>query len=412
MTRATSSPPALYQEAALRVVLGLLVGLVALLFLRSPGTSDVPLFMRWMDNVDRLGVVEGYAANQTAHPPLYAVIFWLVAKLADGLAVSHFIAYKLSLLLAWVLTGVCLWQWTHSAVTITAVLLALIPNSLALGYFDVYLMPLLLSALWAARQQRWVLFSTSFTLMALTKAQGLILVPFAVVFAAAVALREPRTRERTLRVAVGLAAPAVLIGMLFLAVFGGAMIGALHYAANNELFSGNALNLCWVITHYLRWARPERFGGLLADGTAQFIAIPATDPLRSWMRVAFFAAFGLILVLYARRATSLQDFVYYSLLGFLAYFMLNTGVHENHLVYAAILSTVLFLIDGSYLLHAVVCWLATNANMILFYGLRGGGLPFSRVVGVDLALPLACLNVIFFAVAMTPILAPVRRNAA
>jgi hypothetical protein len=46
---------------------------------------------------------------------------------------------------------------------------------------------------------------------------------------------------------------------------------------------------------------------------------------------------------------------------------------------------------------------AVNANMILFYGLTGSGLPFSRVVGVDLALIFACANVIYFLVAIAPL---------
>jgi hypothetical protein len=34
----------------------------------------------------------------------------------------------------------------------------------------------------------------------------------------------------------------------------------------------------------------------------------------------------------------------------------------------------------------------------LFYGLTGSGLPFNRVVGIDLALPFAVVNVAFFLV--------------
>ena len=413
MTGPTATPPApAPPPRALHAVLGASVALVGLLFLRSPGTSDVPLFMRWMDNIDRLGMVGGYAANQTVHPPVYAVIFWIIAKVADGLGVSHFVAFKVSLLLVWLLTGVCLWQWTRNSLTIAAVLLALIPNSLALGYFDIYLAPPLLGALWAARAQRWAAFSLSFALFALIKGQGLILIPFAVIFVSKAIKRGRGAAHGAARIAVAATAPAALIGILCLGLWGGAFISAVHLAMHNELLSGNALNLGWILTHYLRSVRPELFGGLAADGTAQWIAIPATHALRMSMRVAFFTAYGAILLMYARRGASLHDFVLYSLLGFLAYFTLNTGVHENHLTYGALLATVLFLIDVRYLPHAVICWLAANANMILFYGLSGRGLGFSRVVGVDLALPFACVNVLFFLVAVAPIFGRARRQSA
>lgn len=392
-----------FHHRPLRALLGVLVLLVAVLFLQSPGTSDVWLFMRWMDNISRLGVVAGYQMNDTVQPPLYAVIFWVIAKSGEWLGTSPFIAYKVSLLLAWLLTGLCLRQWTASSASIWTTLLLLIPNSMALGYFDIYLAPLLLLALWAARTERWALFSASFALLALTKAQGLILAPFGAIFAAKVALGEREMRD-TVRVIAMVAAPAGLIGLLVLAVFGAGMITAFQRAVEHDMFSGQALNLPWVITHYVRAARPELFGGLLPDGTAEWMRVPATHALRWWMRAIFYTVYGLILLIYARRGRSLQDFVFYSLLGFLAYFVLSTGVHENHLFYAAIISVVLFLIDRSYIYHAGICCLAANVNMILFYGLTGAGLPFSRVVGVDLAVVFAGVNVVFFLVALAPIL--------
>lgn len=242
------------------------------------------------------------------------------------------------------------------------------------------------------------------------KGPGLILAPFAVVYAAKVALQSGGTWDGRVRIAIKLTLPAVLIGALVLGAFGTGVIGAFKYAVDTRIFSGNGLNLCWVITHYIRLARPEMFGGLLPDGTAELIRLPPTHSLKFWMHAAFFAVYGMILLIYTRRTSSLQDLVLYSLLGYLAYFVLNTGVHENHLFYAAILSVVLFLIDCSYIYHAVICCLALNVNMVLFYGLTGAGLPFSRVVGIELALPFACLNVILFLVALAPIFRPVARR--
>jgi hypothetical protein len=390
------------QQRALRALYGASVFLVAVLFLDSPGTSDVELyFLKWMDSIARAGLVAGYQLHHSVQPPFFAVIFWVVAKSAEWFGMTAFIAYKASLLLAWLLTGLCLLQWTTNGLLISTILLLLIPSSMALGYFDIYLAPLLLLALWGARTKRWALFSASFTLFALTKAQALVLAPFAVLFFAKCAL-DPRERRDAVRFIASAAAPVALIGIVVLAVFGTAPIAAFQNATRHDMFSPQGLNLSWVITHYLRAFQPRLHGGLLPDGTSFLLEGPGTHVLRWWTRGIFYAGYCVVLVSYARRGRSFEDFVLYSLLGFLAYFILNTGVHENHLFVAAILSIVLFLIDGGYAYHAAFWSLAANVNLILFYGLTGAGLPFSRVVGVDLALVFAVLNVAFFLVMLAP----------
>jgi hypothetical protein len=72
-------------------------------------------------------------------------------------------------------------------------------------------------------------------------------------------------------------------------------------------------------------------------------------------------------------------------------------VHENHLFLAAILSAVLFWEDGRYLSTFVIWSLASNVNLIVFYGISGTGLSFSRVIGVDVALLFSILNMLLFA---------------
>jgi hypothetical protein len=54
----------------------------------------------------------------------------VIARSADGLGVDHFIAYRVSLLVAWVATGLCLLPWTRNSAIIFAVLLALLPSAL------------------------------------------------------------------------------------------------------------------------------------------------------------------------------------------------------------------------------------------------------------------------------------------
>jgi heme/copper-type cytochrome/quinol oxidase subunit 3 len=66
------------------------------------------------------------------------------------------------------------------------------------------------------------------------------------------------------------------------------------------------------------------------------------SPGRSFYAVAVFA--------FMKREKTLTNLIRYSLAGYLAYFIFNTGVHENHLFLAAILSSILCWQDRS---HAI-----------------------------------------------------------
>jgi hypothetical protein len=386
-----------FRRPALCILLGALSTLFAVLLLQAPGMDDIPLFfVGWIATILRFGVVGGYARNATVQMPLYAVIFWLVGRCAELLQVPIVAAYKASLLVAWLATGVCLRRWTSDAVLIWAMLLALLPN-VALGYFDIYHAPPLLIALWAAREERWAAFSTAFAIFLSIKAQALILAPFAVVYAVAIARRE----RWSVSVVARLLLPAAAIAASMALLFGREIELSFRRAMDNIFLSGNALNACWLITHWVRAFHPGWYGPLQPDGSATYIMFWSPNAAflpRSAMRAAFLASYALLLAVSWRRARTFQGFVFSMFVGFLAYFALNAGVHENHLFYAALLSLVLYLTDRRYALHALVCCLAANANLILFYGLTGKEPSFSRVVGIDLALPFAVLNVAFFLV--------------
>src|SRR5262249_40600305 len=84
------------------------------------------------------------------------------------------------------------------------------------------------------------------------------------------------------------------------------------------------------------------------------------------------------------------------ILGYLAYFTFNVGVHENHLFLPIILGLFLAAQNRSYLPLALATALIANLNLLVFYGIDGKGLPFDRVVGIDLSVVLAVLEVVFF----------------
>ena len=75
---------------------------------------------------------------------------------------------------------------------------------------------------------------------------------------------------------------------------------------------------------------------------------------------------------------TLEDLVRASIVCFMTYFTFGYGVHENHACVVAVLGVCWLAMDGTRLVEAVVLSVLFNMNLLLFYGLSGSGLNFSR----------------------------------
>jgi hypothetical protein len=208
-----------------------------------------------------------------------------------------------------------------------------------------------------------------------------------------------RERRAVLRAVAGGMIPLFILFLFF----GTEMVRALGRALSHRGLSSNALNLWWLVTHALHAAWPDAFGSLDAGIAGHIYSPPGALLQLLVLRVPFLLAYGAVLVSLWRRETSFPRLVQHALVGYLTYFMLATGVHENHLFVAVVLAAVLALRagDGG---RAFVIWASVfNVNLWAFYG-ASGRLPMSRVLSIDLALPLAALNLWLFALAWTALL--------
>jgi hypothetical protein len=264
-----------------------------------------------------------------------------------------------------------------------------IPCSVGLAYLDVYYAPFLLLALHALRQERWRLFGLAYAVACLVKWQPLVLGPFLFAY---VWKRGPAAFRQALAFAL---LPAAILFLLF----GPEMLQALLRALGHRGLSSNALNLWWLVTHALHAAWPAAFGPLQQEGVAGHIYSPYGALAQiAVLRLPFVLAYGAVFVSAWRRPPEFSRLLSHALVGYLAYFMLATGVHENHLFVAVLLAAVLAAPDRSR--SAFLTWASVfNVNLWVFYGAAGRA-PMGRVLGLDLALPLAALNLWLFALAL------------
>lgn len=375
-----------------RVLLLALVTLTTLAFFRAGGSADVATFRDWMQTLDTNGLVHGYAVVADNYPPLSIAILRSIPKIAGLVQINPFLIFKAVQILFLLLTSMVFWAWTRDWLLAIGLHLALLHNSIALGYLDIYFAPTLILSLWALSKRRWTLFAISFGLSFLTKWQPLIILPFLLVHMWGQERLDWRQNIQEILLRVALPMGAITAGMLL--IFKRPMLDAFAIAINHSILSGQALNFSWLITYYLQITRPEQFGAL-NNGLASFVI--TTDPgIVLLPRGLFFLFYAVTVVAFFKRASDYVSMIEFSILGFLAYFILNTGVHENHLFTPALLSLVLFWLNRASLSLMIFCVAMNILNPFLFVGLTGQGNDFSRWVGIDITVPFALFNIAFF----------------
>jgi hypothetical protein len=376
----------------LRALVVVLLVLVALLPLYSGGTIDVLSWLGWIEGIERSGLISAFANGELVYPPLAWAILQGVALFAHALNMEMFLALKWTLVAFLLFTSGVFLLWTRN-LFLTAILhLSLVLSSVALGYLDIWFTPTLLLAFWALKERKIFLFTVFFTVSCLIKWQPVIIGPFLLAYVIRLTdLTQWRAALRALLREVVL--PGGVITGAVLLLFGPAVLISFQNSMSHVILSGNALNYNWLLTYYLRLTQPERFGPL-ANGLVEYV--DATDwPTIGVSKILFALFYAVTLGVFLRRPKSFENLLRFTIVGYLSYFTFNTGVHENHLFLAGLLGVVLYWVNPRDPYTTLILVLIANINLFLFYGIKGD-FPYQRVVGIDLTLPLALFNVVFF----------------
>jgi hypothetical protein len=184
----------------------------------------------------------------------------------------------------------------------------------------------------------------------------------------------------------------VLTAVLSLVYGFGPLVDAFYRASRHNNLSSFGANPWWVVT-WIREAWAAGHAGVVVDIKA------ASRPTLRFSTLLTLTS----LILIARRYWKSQDpsvetFLRYALVGYCAYFLTSTGVHENHLFIATVLALALAWQSPREIGTAAVVIAAATANLVFFYGWLGG--PVARpVYGIDQTVWLAI--VISVAIALT-----------
>jgi len=382
------------------VALILLVSLIAVSFLYSPGTEDIRIWNYWIDEISSYGLIGGFAHGGGAfphdYPPLVFIMLAAVSRCADALSTSAFVVLKCSLLLFLFATSGCFYWFTRNLVLTAALEFTLLLSSVALGYLDIWFAPFLIAGLFCLQRGNLTLGVLLFTVSCSIKWQPLVIAPFICIYVWSAVQDVPSWREKLRRQIMPFAVAALVVAMPLAAIFGTSIIHSLQLAMSHDYLSGLALNFSWLHTWALHLAQPEKYGAL-QDG--QIGIIHTHEALvKLPEKILFYASYSAVLIVFARQKKTFERLIVYSVLGYMAYFVFNTGVHENHLFLASCLAWMLVFLDPSHLLRCINLSIAANINPIFFYGFFGKGLPFPHVIaGIDITLLFAVANLCLFA---------------
>ncbi|MEO6568514.1 MAG: hypothetical protein ABIO94_07090 [Opitutaceae bacterium] len=342
---------------------GLAAAAAYFLFFHFAGTDDVAGFwIRWADSVLKYGLREGYRQAFTDYPPGLFILF----KLAYATLAPMPQLFLVKGTIAWsVVAGMLVFgSWSRSLGWSVALAFALLLSSVILGYLDVLYLAPLLGSLWALQVRRVALASFWFTVAVALKWQPLIIAPF--FFAHALGFSVEKAKSyRAWAAALGhiVAGAAGPVALCLLLVEPAMLWRSFSLATSHPALSLQGLNANWLIQLYL----------YAQQGGKNVHEITVSTDLLGMMRVFFYLCYGLVFAIFILRRRSFAEFVWFSCVGFLIYFLLNTGVHENHWFVPMVLAFVL-VCDRSPHGQALACFLAVtaNLNLLVFYGVEGG----------------------------------------
>jgi hypothetical protein len=377
----------------------MLVSLIAATLLYSPGTEDIRTWLSWIDDISTQGLIGGFAYTGNPHPhdypPLAFVILAAVNWCAGAFGADPFVVLKCSLLLFLFTTSVCFYSFTRNLILTAALEFSLILSSVSLGYLDIWFAPFLIAGLFCLQRGHLKWGVVLFAISCFIKWQPVIIAPFICLYVLSMNGDGKISRNTLLTRTIPFALAAIVVALPLAVVFGMAIVQSLQRAMTHTYFSGLAMNLPWLHTWLLHVVEPEKYGALV-NGQISLIHV-REGLVKLPEKVLFYASYGAVFFAFARQKKTFERLIVYSMLGYLAYFIFNTGVHENHLFLVVCLAWILAFVDSSQLMRCINLSIVANINPILFYGFFGQGLPFDRLIcGIDTSLVFAAVNVCLF----------------
>jgi hypothetical protein len=185
------------------------------------------------------------------------------------------------------------------------------------------------------------------------------------------------------------AVPFVIVYLITFQVFGFEyLFSSVSGATQQDMLSGNALNLGWVLTFFVTDSPTD----MIASGFTYVADAPEWMPIV--LRLLFITTYLFLIVLFVRTSKRFISFLVFSQAGVLVYVLFAAGVHQNHLTLAVPLALILGALVRPLIFESGIVVAMAFFNLVLFYGFSGEPLaPMPEVAGINLTVYLAVVYV-------------------
>ena len=362
------------------VFLTILFFVATLYFFGSSGSNDV--FVRqhlWVDNMQILGWKLGYELSRVDYPPLGLIILYYVAKVDKYTILTYGQSWHLMILGGMVGSLIAYYKMTRSYLLGLFALFVFLIVSIDFGYTDIVFLPFFIFSLFFLMKKKYFLSGLAFFLSVSIKWQPLILLPVFVIYLLNINKISFKIRKKNILSFLSFMAALVLIYVPQHLIFGKEVIISLLRATGWNTLTGNALNLGWIL-YYLN---------------NSFFKLPLMYLINSLLWI-FYLFYFILLLKFIYTKKTFYNFLYCLFVAALGYFVLNKGVHENHLFLAVSILPLIYNMMKNNIVQMIYWTAALNINIFVFYGFYGAGWPFPPQFGLDFALIFSILNFLMF----------------
>lgn len=382
--------------------------LTSLLFLNAPGTHDVSTWLHdlWVPSYQKWGLIGGYIGAEDDYPPLSFIIVAMVSQISEFSGLPILLVYKIVLFCFLTATTAIFYYFTRNPLLASLLHLSSTLCSTVLGYLDIMFAPFLVLSLFFLRERKLTLSTLCFTIASLMKYLPLVLAPLLLVYAMNV-YQVKALAKGIQRISNSVILPAALATIALLVIYGPqtlvfgrqsvlslpvsicvplhkSYIGGFALRACGppvqSYLSGNAMNLGYVIGFFITLLQPRAYQAVWQIETGDFPTVAFT------LTIIFILVYSsVVFTFFKKKVKTFEKCLLFSALGYLAYFMFSTSIHENYLFLVSLLWILLLAEKSGYSKDTLFWLLYANLNLLLFYGITGEGLGFDKsIFGYDI----------------------------
>lgn len=324
--------------------------IVQLLLLRNFGTNDMYSFIQLVETIEEYGLQQAYHVYNLNYPPLSSVLMYPITLLGDYRTfdqTTKIVLIKTMLAVFYFgFSGVIIWLYKQrtrpSSIQLAKKSFFILCNvglfeaTFILSYFDIFLALPLFGAVYAVHKNRFFLAGVCVASTFMIKLIGLFVVPVFIVYCVTLQKKSINIQWKSLLFFLAGMATVVAPLIYFFSY------EQVNFIMTQSSAHGNQLSFAFNFPRIIQY---------IQDSNATSVLI------HNISRASFLGISVLILWQVLRNPKTVSALLWACITILFTYFIMFTGVHENHLLPALMLALILYI------------WEPNRLNRLAYYGL-------------------------------------------